>query len=46
MQLATDPDGKDIDPTKSTYAVELQIKRLYQQGRDYVYFDQAKAIRK
>ncbi|WP_374690326.1 alkaline phosphatase family protein [Accumulibacter sp.] len=45
MRLATDPDGNDIDSTKNSYAVELHMKRLRQQGRDHVYFDQATAIR-
>jgi arylsulfatase A-like enzyme len=42
----TDPDGKDVDPSKTTYTVELRTKRLVHQGKTYVYFDSAKAIRR
>ena len=45
MQLATSPDGKDIDPSKNNYSVQLQMKGLKQDGVVYNYFDWAKAVR-
>jgi len=45
IALPTDPNGNDIDPSKSTYSIELQIKALGYQGKNYTYFDYAKAIR-
>jgi hypothetical protein len=35
IQLPTDPDGKDIDSTKSSYEVELYAKTLRQRGRPF-----------
>jgi hypothetical protein len=45
VKLPTDPSGRAIDPEKSAYTIELQIKSLSYQGRTYTYFDYAKAIR-
>ncbi|HYA20296.1 MAG TPA: phosphodiesterase, partial [Burkholderiales bacterium] len=45
IALPTDPNGNDIDPSKSSYSIELQIKALGYQGKNYTYFDYAKAIR-
>ncbi len=45
LQLATSPDGKDIDRTKSHYTILLQTKNLQQNGKTYTYFDWAKALR-
>jgi arylsulfatase A-like enzyme len=45
VKLPTDPSGRDVDPEKSAYTIELQIKSLSYQGRTYTYFDYAKAIR-
>jgi len=44
-QLATNPDGKDRDPTKTNYTIELKAKVLLQNGNTYQYFDSAKAKR-
>jgi len=45
FQLPTDPDGKDVDLGKTRYEIELHVKQLRQQGREYIYFDYAKAVR-
>ena len=45
MKLPTDPSGRDVDPEKISYTIELQVKSLSYQGRTYTYFDSAKAIR-
>jgi arylsulfatase A-like enzyme len=45
MKLPTDLDGGGIDPRVITYAVELQTKVLSRGGRNYTYFDHARAIR-
>lgn len=45
MQLATSPDGKDIDNTISNYNIKLQTKSLTQDGKQYGYLDWAKAVR-
>jgi arylsulfatase A-like enzyme len=46
VRLATDPDGKDVDPSKTTYSFELRMKRVVYQGKTYTYFDSAKATRR
>jgi arylsulfatase A-like enzyme len=46
VKLATDPDGKDVDPSKTSYTFELRTKRLVYQGKTYRYFDSAKATRR
>ncbi|MFL5436748.1 MAG: hypothetical protein ACJ784_19720, partial [Myxococcales bacterium] len=46
VKLATDPDGKDVDPSKTTYTFELRTKRLVYRGKTYTYFDSAKATRR
>src|SRR3954468_14923700 len=45
MKLPTDLDSRGIDPSLTTYAVELRAKVLTRGGKSYTYFDQAKAIR-
>jgi len=45
VKLPTDPSGRDVDPEKISYTIELQVKSLSYQGRTYTYFDSAKAIR-
>ena len=45
IALPTDPDGRDTDPEKSSYTIQLQTKALSHQGKTYTYFDYAKAIR-
>lgn len=45
MKLPTDPNGGDIDKTKNTYTIELNIKSLTYKGKTYIYFDYAKAHR-
>jgi hypothetical protein len=45
MKLPTDVDGRSIDPSLSTYSVELTSKILTRGSTRYSYFDQAKAIR-
>jgi arylsulfatase A-like enzyme len=45
FQKATNPNGKDIIPNKNKYNIQLQTKSLQQDGKTYIYFDQAKAIR-
>lgn len=44
-QLATNPDGQDIDPSKTKYTIDLQSKLLMVDGKTYQYFDAAKEIR-
>ncbi len=46
IRLPTDPDGKDVDATKSTYTFELQTKTLAHDRKAYIYFDSAKAVRR
>jgi predicted AlkP superfamily pyrophosphatase or phosphodiesterase len=46
IRLPTDPDGADIDRDKSTYNFEIHTKTLVYDGKVYVYFDWAKAIRR
>jgi hypothetical protein len=45
MKLPTDLDSRGTDPNLTTYAVELRTKVLTRDGKSYIYFDQAKAIR-
>jgi hypothetical protein len=45
VRRATDPSGKDIDATKSSYSVTLKMKTVTYQGAAYNYFDAAKATR-
>jgi arylsulfatase A-like enzyme len=45
VKLPTDLDGRTIDPTLTTYFVELTTKALSRKGRSWIYFDQAKAVR-
>jgi arylsulfatase A-like enzyme len=45
MKLPTDLDGRSIDPTLTTYSVELATKVLTRDRSSYRYFDQARAIR-
>ena len=45
MKLPTDLDGRTIDPKLTTYSVELAAKVLKRGSVNYLYFDQAKAIR-
>jgi len=46
VKLPTDPNGKDTDPGKSTYAIQLQTKSVSYRGKTYIYFDYAKAVRR
>jgi len=45
VKLPTDLDGSGIDPRFTSYAVELQTKVLSHAGKQYTYFDYARAIR-
>src|SRR6266516_4716461 len=45
VKLPTDPGGREIDPDKKEYTIELETKSLTYQGRTYTYFDSAKAVR-
>ncbi len=45
FEKATSPNGKDVIPNKNKFTIQLQTKSLEQEGRTYIYFDQAKAIR-
>jgi arylsulfatase A-like enzyme len=45
MKLPTDLDGRSVDPTLTTYSVELTTKVLTRVRSSYLYFDQARAIR-
>jgi arylsulfatase A-like enzyme len=44
-KLPTDPSGREVDPDKKQYTIELQTKALTYQGKTYTYFDSAKAVR-
>ena len=44
-KLPTDPSGREVDPDKKQYTIELQTKALTYQGKTYTYFDSAKAMR-
>ena len=46
IKLPTDPDGKDVDPGKTTYSFELRTKTVSYGGKKYVYYDLAKATRR
>jgi hypothetical protein len=46
VRLPTDPDGKDVDPGKSTYSFELRTKSLTHGSAKWVYYDSAKATRR
>jgi len=46
VQLATDPDGKDVDPARTSYTFQLRTKSLSAAGKTYSYFDSAKAVRR
>ncbi|MFL5312853.1 MAG: alkaline phosphatase family protein [Myxococcales bacterium] len=46
IHLATDPDGKDVDPARTSYTLELRTKSLSSGGKAYSYFDSAKAVRR
>jgi len=45
VKLPTDRDGRTIAPDLTTYSVELKTKVLARASTNYVYFDQARAIR-
>jgi len=45
MKLPNDLDGRTIDPSLTTYSVELKTKILTRGGTSYIYLDQARAIR-
>ena len=45
VKLPTDPSGREVDPEKKEYTIELQTKALSYQGKTYTYFDSAKAVR-
>jgi len=46
VQLPTDPAGKDVDPTRTSYTFQLRTKTLSSGGVKYTYFDSAKAVRR
>ena len=45
VKLPTDRDGRAIATDLTTYSVELKTKVLARAGTNYVYFDQARAVR-
>jgi arylsulfatase A-like enzyme len=45
MKLPTDPDGKDGDPSVSSYHTDLHTRTVSFCGKSHVYFDYAKAVR-
>ena len=45
LKLPTDPSGRDVDPDKTQYTIELRTKALTYRGKTYTYFDSAKAVR-
>jgi arylsulfatase A-like enzyme len=45
LKLPTDPSGRDVDPDKTQYTIELRSKALTYRGTTYTYFDSAKAVR-
>ena len=45
VKLPTDLDGRSVDPSLSSYSVELKTKILTRGAASYTYFDQAKAVR-
>jgi hypothetical protein len=46
VKLPTDPNGKDVDSSKSTFSFNLHAKILTYQGHTYTYFDKAKVVRR
>jgi hypothetical protein len=46
IQLATDPGGRDVDPSKSSYTFHLRTKSLRIGNSKHTYFDSAKAVRR
>ena len=46
IQLATDPDGKDVDRARTSYNFQLRTKSLSSGSKKYSYFDSAKAVRR
>ncbi|HYR19440.1 MAG TPA: alkaline phosphatase family protein [Myxococcales bacterium] len=46
IQLATDPGGRDVDPSKTSYTFQLRTKSLRSGGSKHTYFDSAKAVRR
>ena len=46
LKLPTDPNGRDVDPSKTEYTIDLATKSLSYQGKTYTYFDSAKAVRR
>ena len=46
IQLATDPDGKDVDRARTSYTFQLRTKSLSSGSKKYSYFDSAKAVRR
>jgi arylsulfatase A-like enzyme len=45
MKLPTDVNGRAVDPTLTSYFVELRTKILSRNGMSWRYFDEARAIR-
>ena len=45
MKLPTDVDGRAVDPTLTSYFVELRTKTLSRNGMSWSYFDEARVIR-
>jgi arylsulfatase A-like enzyme len=45
VKLPTDPNGRDVDPDKHQYTIELDTKVLTYRDKTYTYFDSAKAVR-
>jgi arylsulfatase A-like enzyme len=46
IRLSTNPDGKDIEPGKTSYTFQLHTKTLSYAGTKYTYLDFAKAARR
>ncbi|WP_309572299.1 alkaline phosphatase family protein, partial [Deinococcus sp.] len=42
----TDPDGKDVDASQTSYSFDLKTKTVTQAGKTYTYFDSATPVRK
>jgi arylsulfatase A-like enzyme len=45
MRLPTDPNGSNIDATKSAYYTKLCTKKVIYNNKTYIYFDYAKGVR-
>jgi hypothetical protein len=45
VKLPTDPSGKDIDSSKSTFSFNLYTKMLTYKSQTYIYYDKAKVDR-